>query len=234
MCSGEGTVFSERTVQGVVVVFEVLQLQEVPGPLAPLLHCWGVVVALGGGGRGGGAGGLRDAGQVFGRRLVALAWRAAVARLDAENNGGRVQAGNTAQLTFQDGISINGKLWRMKQSSLTHWPVQLELGGTSKILLHQKPADRTGANTHTAFSSEQWFPLWVLIYSKLHWEAPTSAPCRALLYPSNTVSMRGLSRNKQWEFRSCNSQVLRRLPVTAVDAPPISWKGRSKDITHRW
>lgn len=149
MCSGEGTVFSERTVQGVVVVFEVLQLQEVPGPLAPLLHCWGVVVALGGGGRGGGAGGLRDAGQVFGRRLVALAWRAAVARLDAENNGGRVQAGNTAQLTFQDGISINGKLWRMKQSSLTHWPVQLELGGTSKILLHQKPADRTGANTHT-------------------------------------------------------------------------------------
>lgn len=30
--------FSERAVQGVIVVFEVLQLQEVPGPLAALLH----------------------------------------------------------------------------------------------------------------------------------------------------------------------------------------------------
>lgn len=73
-----------------------------------------------------------------------------------------------------------------------------------------------------------------LSVSKLHREAPTSAPCRALLYPSNTVSMRGLSRNKQWEFLSCNSQVLRRLPVTAVAAPPSSWKGRSKDKTHTW
>lgn len=70
--------------------------------------------------------------------------------------------------------------------------------------------------------------------SKLQREAPTSAPCRALLYPSNTVSMRGLSRKKQWEFRSCNSQVLRRFPVTAVAAPPISWKGKSKDKTHTW
>lgn len=34
----------------------------------------------------------------------------------------------------------------------------------------------------------------------------------------------------QLEFRSCNSQVLRRLPVTAVDVPPSSWKGRSKDM----
>lgn len=131
MCSGEGTKLSERTIQGVVVVFEVLELQEVPGPLAPLLHRRCEVVALGGGrGGGGGASGLQGAGQVFGRRLVALARRAAVARLDAENNGGRVQAGNTAQLTFQDGISINGKLWRMKESSLTHWPAQLERVGT--------------------------------------------------------------------------------------------------------
>lgn len=38
LCSGEGTGFSERTVQRVVVVFEVLQLQEVSGPLAPLLQ----------------------------------------------------------------------------------------------------------------------------------------------------------------------------------------------------
>lgn len=30
--------YSERTVQSVVVVFEVLQLQEVSGPLAALLH----------------------------------------------------------------------------------------------------------------------------------------------------------------------------------------------------
>lgn len=90
MCCGDATVVSEGTVQGVVVVLEVLQLQEVPGPLAPLLHRRREVVALGG--RGGGAGGLRGAGQVFGRRLVALARRAAVARPDAENNGGRVQA----------------------------------------------------------------------------------------------------------------------------------------------
>lgn len=38
VCSGEATGFSERTVQSVVVVFEVLQLQEVSGPLAPLLR----------------------------------------------------------------------------------------------------------------------------------------------------------------------------------------------------
>lgn len=30
--------FSERTVQGIVVVFKVLQLKEVSGPLAALLH----------------------------------------------------------------------------------------------------------------------------------------------------------------------------------------------------
>lgn len=38
MCSGDASAVSGRTVQSVVVVFEVLQLQEVPGPLAPLLH----------------------------------------------------------------------------------------------------------------------------------------------------------------------------------------------------
>lgn len=38
VCSDEGIGFSERTVQSVVVVFEVLQLQEVSGPLAPLLY----------------------------------------------------------------------------------------------------------------------------------------------------------------------------------------------------
>lgn len=86
VCSGEGTGFSERAVQSVVVVFEVLQLQEVSGPLAPLLHRRGEVVALSGG--GGGAGGLRAAAQVFGRGLVALAGGAAVARPDAGNNGG--------------------------------------------------------------------------------------------------------------------------------------------------
>lgn len=149
VCSGEGAVSSERTVQGVVVVFKVLQLQEVPGPLAPLLRCRREVVALGGG--GGGAGGLRRAGQVFGRRLVPLARGAAVAGLDSENTGRRVQVGNAAQLTFQDRISIHGKLWRMKESSLTHWPVQLELVGTSETRLHQKPAGRTKANTHAAF-----------------------------------------------------------------------------------
>ncbi len=73
---------SERTVQSVVVIFEVLQLQEVSGPLAALLHCRREVGGLGGG--GGGARGLRGAGQVFGCRLVVLARRAAAAavRLD--------------------------------------------------------------------------------------------------------------------------------------------------------
>lgn len=64
----------------------------------------------------------------------------------------------------------------------------------------------------------------------------TSAPCRALLYPSNTVSMRELmpSWNMQWEFRSWRSQVLSRLPVTAADVPPSWWKGRSIDTMFRW
>lgn len=42
--------FSERAVQCVVVIFEVLQLQEVSGPLAALLHCRREVGGLGGGG----------------------------------------------------------------------------------------------------------------------------------------------------------------------------------------
>lgn len=73
--------FSERTVQSVVVVFEVLQLQEVSGPFAALLHCRCEVGCLGG--RGGGACRLCGAGQVFGCRLVVLAQSAAV-RLDTE------------------------------------------------------------------------------------------------------------------------------------------------------
>ena len=68
---------SERTVQSVVVVFEVLQLQEVSGPLAALLQCRYEVGGLGGG--GGGARRLRGAGQVFGCRLVVLAGSAAAA-----------------------------------------------------------------------------------------------------------------------------------------------------------
>lgn len=75
--------FSERAVQSVVVVFEVLQLQEVSGPLAALLRRRCEVGGLGGGG-GGGACRLRGAGQVFGCRLVVLARRAAAARLDAK------------------------------------------------------------------------------------------------------------------------------------------------------
>lgn len=193
VCSGDATVVSERTVQSVVVVFEVLQLQEVPGPLAPLLHRWREVVALGGRG-GGGAGGLRGAGQVFGRRLVALARRAAVARPDAENNGGRVQAGNAAQSTFQDWISFNENLWRMKESSLTHWPVQSELVGTAKILLHQKPTDRTGANTHTAFWNKQWLPLWVLVnYTERHPPLPRAVPCCTRPTPCRWGDSRGIS-----------------------------------------
>lgn len=84
--------FSERAVQSVVVVFEVLQLQEVPGPLAALLHRRCEVGGLGGG--GGGASRLCGAGQVFGCGLVVLARSAAAAaavavRLDAESRKGR-------------------------------------------------------------------------------------------------------------------------------------------------
>lgn len=75
--------FSERAVQSVVVVFEVLQLQEVSGPLAALLRRRCEVGGLGRGG-GGGACRLNGAGQVFGCRLVVLARRAAAARLDAK------------------------------------------------------------------------------------------------------------------------------------------------------
>lgn len=86
--SGRRIRFSERTVQSVVVVFEILQLQEVSGPLAALLHCRREVGGLGGG--GGGARRLRGAGQVFGCRLVVLAWRAAAAavRLDSRSQFG--------------------------------------------------------------------------------------------------------------------------------------------------
>lgn len=80
---------------------------------------------------------------------MALARGAAAARLDTENEGGRERAGKGGQLTFQDGISINRKLWRMKESSLTHWPVQLELAGTSKILLLQKPTDKNRESVMT-------------------------------------------------------------------------------------
>lgn len=78
---------SERTVQSVVVVFEVLQLQEVSGPLAALLRCRCEVGGLGGGG-GGRARRLRGAGQIFCCRLVVSAGRTAAAalRLDTESN----------------------------------------------------------------------------------------------------------------------------------------------------
>lgn len=82
--SGASHIFSERTVQSVVVVFEVLQLQEVSGPLAALLHRRCEVGGLGGGG-GGGAHWLRGADQVFGGRVVVRARSAAAAaRLHAE------------------------------------------------------------------------------------------------------------------------------------------------------
>lgn len=61
---------SERAVQSVVVIFEVLQLQEVPGPLAALLKAGREVGGLG---RGGRAERLGGTGQVFGCRLVVLA-----------------------------------------------------------------------------------------------------------------------------------------------------------------
>lgn len=72
--------------------------------------------------------------------------------------------------------------------------------------------------------------------TQTHTEVPTSAPWRALLYPSSTVSMREpwLSRNMQWEFLICRSQVRNLFPVTAVDVPPSSRKGRSFDRKYRW
>lgn len=82
--------FLERTVQSVVVVFEVLQLQEVSGPLAALLHCRYEVGGLGGG--GGGARRICGTGQVFGSRLVVLDRSAAAAavRLHTENGRNRL------------------------------------------------------------------------------------------------------------------------------------------------
>lgn len=74
--------FLKCTLQS-VVVFEVFQLQQVSGPLAPLLHRRREVGCLGGG--GGGARRICDTGQVFGSRLVVLAWSAAAAvRLHTE------------------------------------------------------------------------------------------------------------------------------------------------------
>lgn len=72
--------------------------------------------------------------------------------------------------------------------------------------------------------------------TQMHTETLTSAPWRALLYPSSTLSMSELrlSRNTQWEFRRCRSQVRSLLPVTAVDVPPSSRKGRSVDRKCRW
>lgn len=75
--------FSERTIQSVVVVFEVLQLQEVSGPLAALLHRRCEVGGLGGG--GGDACRLCGTGEVFGCRLVVLARSDATTGLDTKN-----------------------------------------------------------------------------------------------------------------------------------------------------
>lgn len=74
--------FSESTVQGVVVVFEVLKFQEVSGPFAALLHGSCEVGGLGGG--GGGTFKICSAGQVFGCRLVVLARSAVPVRLHTE------------------------------------------------------------------------------------------------------------------------------------------------------
>lgn len=76
---------SERAVQSVVVVFEVLQLQEVSGPLAALLHCGYEVGGLGGGGAG--ARRICGTGQVFGCRLVVLARSAAATAVRLHNRG---------------------------------------------------------------------------------------------------------------------------------------------------
>lgn len=102
----------KRTVQSVVVVFKVLQLQEVSGPLAALLCCRCEVGALGWGGAG--ARWLLTAGQVFGRGLVLLARRGAAMRLDTVDNGGKGTLFPGHSLTFHDGISIIRKAAREK------------------------------------------------------------------------------------------------------------------------
>lgn len=82
----------KRAVQSVVIIFKVLQLQEVSGPLAALLRCRREVGALSW--RGAAAGRLLAAGQVFGCRLVLLlllAGRASAERTDAGNNKGKQQ-----------------------------------------------------------------------------------------------------------------------------------------------
>lgn len=80
-------IFSEGTVQSVVVVFEVLKLQEVSGPFAALLCCRCEVGGLGGGRRG--ACRLCGRGQVFCCRLMVLVRSAAATvRLHTERTKG--------------------------------------------------------------------------------------------------------------------------------------------------
>lgn len=87
-------------------------------------------------------------------RIGGAGWTSCRCKTRRWKQRGREQADNSAHLTFRDGITINGKLPKKKESSLTERPVQLELVGTSKILLHQKP---------TGHTHKQWLPLSVLI-----------------------------------------------------------------------